>query len=234
MNSPAIQIDNLVKIYETNARTLRVLDSLSLRAMQGEYISIMGPSGSGKTTLFNLIGGLDSPTSGTITIEGQDITQLPPAPLALFRSRRIGTIFQTFNLVPHLTAQENVILPMLFAGETLTAARRHATELLGRVQLDDRLHHFPAQLSGGQQQRIAIARAFANHPAIILADEPTGNLDLQTGRAVIDLLIDMNRDKTVTIITATHDEKMLEFSDRVLFIREGRIEKETTGKNGSL
>ncbi|MFA0751293.1 MAG: hypothetical protein SLRJCFUN_001696, partial [Candidatus Fervidibacter sp.] len=183
------------------------------------------PSGSGKSTLFNMIGGLDKPTSGSVYINEVDLAQLDAYELAWLRCRTIGYIFQTFNLIPVMTALENVTLPMIFAGVPEDERRDRGMELLKRVGLAERWNHKPAELSGGQQQRVAIARALANDPAIILADEPTGNLDLKTGREIIQLLKELNEEKGVTIISATHDLKMLDVSDRVIWIRDGRIAK---------
>jgi len=223
-STPLIVGDQIVKEYTVGSRTVRVLDGLSFRAMRGEYISIIGPSGSGKTTLFNLIGGLDRVTSGIISIEGRDISQLDAGESAQFRCRKIGFIFQTFNLLLHLTALENVMLPMVFADMTVRAAEAKARTILERVGLGDRLRNLGRELSGGQQQRVAIARAFANDPSIILADEPTGNLDLQTGQSIIGLLREMNRERQVTVLTGTHDASMLEISDRILRLVDGRLE----------
>jgi putative ABC transport system ATP-binding protein len=205
--------------------TLRVLKGINLTIYKGEYISIMGPSGSGKSTLFNAIGGLDKPTSGKVFIDEVDVAQLDALELAWLRCRKIGYIFQTFNLIPVMTALENVALPMIFAGLSTAAAQEKAAGILRRVELGHRLFNRPSQLSGGQQQRVAIARAFANDPAIILADEPTGNLDLNTGKAIIGLLREMNRERGVTVISATHDFKMLDVSDRIIWIRDGQIDK---------
>ncbi|MBI4531470.1 MAG: ABC transporter ATP-binding protein [Candidatus Latescibacteria bacterium] len=204
---------------------LAALKGISLEIKAGEYISIMGPSGSGKSTLFNMIGGLDKPTAGRVYIDEVDVAQLDAYELAWLRCRKIGYIFQTFNLIPVMTALENVTLPMVFAGLTSDEARDKGAALLGRVGLGDRLMHKPFELSGGQQQRVAVARAMANDPAIILADEPTGNLDLHTGTEIIELLSEMNRSSGVTIISATHDHKMLSASDRVIWIRDGRIDR---------
>jgi len=204
---------------------LEVLKGIELEISKGEYISIMGPSGSGKTTLFNMIGGLDKPTEGKVYIDEVDVAQLDAYELAWLRCRKIGYIFQTFNLIPVMTALENVMLPMIFAGMTIDDAREKAKKLLETVGLGQRLNHKPFELSGGQQQRVAIARALANDPAIILADEPTGNLDLKTGKEIINLLREMNKEKGVSIITATHDLKMLDVSDRVIWLRDGIIER---------
>jgi putative ABC transport system ATP-binding protein len=220
-----VRTKDLVKEYMMGDTVLRALDRVSLDIRRGEYISIMGPSGSGKTTLFNMIGGLDRPTSGSVFIDEVDIAQLDAYELAWLRCRRIGYIFQTFNLIPVMTALENVTLPMIFAGLTTDEAIEKGVELLKLVGLGERLHHKPSELSGGQQQRVAIARALANDPGIILADEPTGNLDLRTGKEIINLLKKLNREKGVTIISATHDLKMIDVSDRVVWIRDGKIER---------
>ncbi|HDN97779.1 MAG: ABC transporter ATP-binding protein [Candidatus Omnitrophota bacterium] len=215
----------LKKTYMLGKIQLPVLKGIDLEIAKGEYVSIMGPSGSGKTTLFNMIGGLDKPTEGKVYIDEVDIAQLDAYELAWLRCRKIGYIFQTFNLIPVMTALENVMLPMIFAGMTTDEAMEKAKSLLERVGLGNRLNHKPFELSGGQQQRVAIARALANDPAIILADEPTGNLDLKTGKEIINLLREMNKEKKVSVITATHDLKMLDVSDRVIWIRDGMIER---------
>lgn len=201
------------------------LKGVNLEIHAGEYVSIMGPSGSGKSTLFNMIGGLDKPSGGKVFIDEVDISQLDAYELAWLRNRKIGYIFQTFNIIPVMTALENVTLPMTFAGMHSEEATRKGLELLDLVGLGSRHQHKPLELSGGQQQRVAIARSLANDPAIILADEPTGNLDLTTGEDIIDLLQTLSRDRGVTIISATHDYKMLNVSDRVIWIRDGRVDK---------
>ena len=185
----------------------------------------MGPSGSGKSTLFNMIGGLDKPSTGKVFIDEVDVSQLDAYELAWLRCRKIGYIFQTFNIIQVMTALENVTLPMTFAGMRNENAIEKGMELLELVGLADRFQHKPFELSGGQQQRVAIARALANDPAIILADEPTGNLDLTTGEEIITLLKNLSRERGVTIISATHDIKMLNVSDQVVWIRDGRIDK---------
>ena len=216
---------DVTKEYTLGEDTLRVLKGITLTLYKGEYISIMGPSGSGKSTLFNAIGGLDKPTAGKVFIDEVDIAQLDALELAWLRCRKIGYIFQTFNLIPVMTALENVALPMIFAGMSTTDANEKAATILKRVELGHRLFNKPSQLSGGQQQRVAIARAFANDPAIILADEPTGNLDLHTGKTIIELLRQMNKERGVTIISATHDFKMLDVSDRIIWIVDGQIDR---------
>lgn len=211
------------KVYLMGKVEVHALRGITLDIKRGEYISIMGPSGSGKSTLFNMIGGLDKPTSGGVYINEVDLAQLDAYELAWLRCRTIGYIFQTFNLIPVMTALENVTLPMIFAGVPEDERRDRGMELLKRVGLGERWNHKPFELSGGQQQRVAIARALANDPAIILADEPTGNLDLKTGKEIIELLKELNQEKGVTIISATHDLKMIDVSDRVIWIRDGQI-----------
>ena len=220
-----VRTQQVRKVYQMGETTLEALRGIDLEVRAAEYMSIMGPSGSGKTTLFNMVGGLDKPTSGKVYIDEVDVAQLDAYELAWLRCRKIGYIFQTFNLIPVMTALENVTLPMVFAGLTSDEARDKGVKLLTRVGLGDRLMHKPYELSGGQQQRVAVARAMANDPAIILADEPTGNLDLITGREIIELLREMNQDSGVTIISATHDIKMLDVSDRVVRVRDGQIER---------
>lgn len=218
----------MAKSYSLGSTKIEALKSVTMKVRHGEYLAIMGPSGSGKTTLFNVIGAIDKPTRGKIFIDDVDITRLDAFELAWLRCRKIGYIFQTFNLIPVLTAAENVALPAVFAGRSQSQAVNKAKELLTLVGLGDRLNHKPSNLSGGQQQRVAIARALINDPQIILADEPTGNLDLRTGRSVIDLLKNVNEEKNVTVITATHDLKMMGISDRILYLRDGKIEREET------
>jgi putative ABC transport system ATP-binding protein len=211
--------------YTMGAETVHALRGVSISINRGEYISIMGPSGSGKSTLFNMIGGLDKPSEGKVYIDEVDIAQLDAYELAWMRCHKIGYIFQTFNLLPTQTALENVMFPMIIAGLKTDEAQDKAAEILKRVELGHRMLNRPSEMSGGQQQRVAIARAFANDPTIILADEPTGNLDLQTGKLIIELLRDLNREKGVTIISATHDHKMLAVSDRILWIRDGIVDR---------
>ncbi len=220
-----VRTTDVVKTFDLGRHKLEVLKGISLHIEAGRYISIMGPSGSGKSTLFNMIGGLDKPTSGKVFIDEVDIAQLDAYELAWLRCRKIGYIFQTFNLIPVMTALENVTLPMIFAGVGSDECTERGMELLRLVGLEKRYSHKPFELSGGQQQRVAVARALANNPAIILADEPTGNLDLNTGEEIIRLLKQMSSERGVTIISATHDFKMLNVSDEVIWIRDGRIDK---------
>ena len=220
-----VRVSRVVKDFLMGKTKVQVLKGIDLEIKSGEYVSIMGPSGSGKTTLFNMIGGLDKPTAGSVFIDEIDISQLDAYELAWLRCRKIGYIFQTFNIIQVMTALENVTLPMIFAGVPDDAAREKGMELLDLVGLKKRFQHKPFELSGGQQQRVAVARALANDPAIILADEPTGNLDLSTGDEIIQLLKLLSQEKGVTIISATHDLKMLNVSDRVIWISDGKIEK---------
>jgi putative ABC transport system ATP-binding protein len=211
--------------YRMGTEVVQALKGVTVTINRGEYISIMGPSGSGKSTFFNMIGGLDKPSEGKVYIDEVDIAQLDSYELAWMRCRKIGYIFQTFNLIPVMTALENVMLPMIFAGMTTPDAQDKAADILKRVELGHRLMNKPMEMSGGQQQRVAIARAFANDPTIILADEPTGNLDLNTGKLIIESLRQLNKERGVTIISATHDHKMLAVSDRIIWIRDGRVDK---------
>jgi len=224
----SVEVENLSKTYvmgKGGSIKVPAIDEVSFKIKRGEFMLLMGPSGSGKTTLFNMIGGLDKPTEGTVYIDEVDISKLDAYELAWLRNRKIGYIFQTFNLIPVLTAYENVELPMIFAGVDREERDKKVKELLERVGLGERMHHKPNELSGGQQQRVAIARALANDPAIILADEPTGNLDLNTGLEIINLLKELNREKGVTIMTATHDLKLLDVADRILWLRDGKVER---------
>ena len=216
---------DVVKIYRMGDTEVRALDGVDVTISTGEYISIMGPSGSGKTTLFNAIGGLMKPTAGNVFIDEIDVAQLDANELAWLRCRKIGYIFQSYNIVKVMTALENVTLPMLFGGVPPDEAQDRAVDILERVGLGDRLLHTPKELSGGQQQRVAIARAFANNPAIILADEPTANLDIHTGEEIISLMKEMNRERGVTVICSTHDHKMLDISDRIVWMRDGKVQK---------
>ena len=224
-----IELRDLMRHYQMGDEAVRALDGVDLNIGRGEYVSIVGPSGSGKTTLFNLIGGLDKPTEGNVFIDGVDISQLDAYELAWLRCRKIGYIFQSFNLIQVLTALENVALPTVFAGTSNEEGTKKAEKLLEMVGLEDRFNHRPGELSAGQQQRVAIARALANDPAIILADEPTGNLDLNTGMEIIDLLHGLNKTQGLTLIAATHDTKMIKASDRIVWMRDGIVEKVERG-----
>ncbi len=223
---PIIEVRNVTRIYPlSRGHVVRALDGLSLSIPRGSFLSILGPSGSGKSTLFNLIGGLDRPSSGEVRVDGVDLTRLDPEALAAVRCLKVGYIFQTYNLIPALTALQNVAAPMTFAGLTDSEAEERAVLLLEAVGLGKHLHHIPERLSGGQQQRVAIARALANRPSILLADEPTGNLDRRTGEEIIALLCSLREEYGVTLVCATHDLKMISFSDWIAWIRDGRLER---------
>jgi len=213
------------KTFTMGGEAVHALKGVDFKVARGEYVAIMGPSGSGKSTLFNAIGGLDKPNAGKVFIDEVDIAALSTYELAWLRCHKIGYIFQTFNLIPVATALDNVMLPMLFADVPQSEAQDRAVDLLKKVGLGERILHKPVQMSGGQQQRVAVARALANNPAIVLADEPTGNLDSNTGRQIIELLREINERDGVTIITATHDYKMLSVSDRIAWLSDGMIER---------
>ena len=218
-------VKDVKRLYKLGDEEVWALNGVSLDIQRGEYLSIMGPSGSGKSTLFNMIGALDIPTSGTIEFMGADLFDLPEERQAWIRCNQVGYIFQTFNLIMVMTALENVALPMVLRNESDEVAHAKAAKILERVGLGHRLDHLPDQLSGGQRQRVAIARSLANSPAVILADEPTGNLDSRTGSEIIALLKSLQAEDKVTIITATHDDKMLDVSDRIVWIRDGVIDR---------
>ncbi len=215
-----VETRDLIKVYGDGAQ-VRALDGVSLRIERGEFVSVMGPSGSGKSTLLNMLGALDRPTEGTVLVNGQDMAKVRN--LDTFRARTVGFIFQMHNLIPTLTARENVEVPM--RGQPIGARKRHrrAKELLELVGLADRVNHLPNQLSGGERQRVAIARSLANQPAIVLADEPTGNLDSQSGADVIALMHRLNRELGTTFIAVTHDPAVARQTDRILIMRDGSI-----------
>ena len=216
-----IEITKLVKTLRGGGHEVEILKSLDLTVPTGQLLAITGESGSGKTTLLSLIAGLDTPTSGQIVIDGQDITKLDEDELALLRGKRFGFIFQNFHLIPTLTALENVVLAAELT--TTPGATKKATDLLGTVGLSDRLHHYPVQLSGGEQQRLSLARAFVNEPDIILADEPTGNLDSKNSDHIIELMLELHRVKQATIILVTHELHVAEGSQRILTLADGQI-----------
>ena len=220
-----IQARNVEKHYGIGDAVVKALNGINLDIYRGEYLSIMGPSGSGKSTFFNMVGGLDLPSVGGVTIDGYNLLDLSQSQLAWLRCNRIGYVFQSFNLVTVMTALENVTLPMFLKGLDDEEANTLGMEILKKVGLEDRWDHKPHELSGGQQQRVAIARALANKPKIILADEPTGNLDIKTGEEIIQILKTLCEENQTTVITATHDIKMLNISTRVVWILDGKIEK---------
>ena len=216
-----IKITRLVKTLHGGGHAVEILKSLDLTVPDGQFLAITGQSGSGKTTLLSLIAGLDTPTQGQIFIDGQDITKLNEDELALLRGKRFGFIFQNFHLIPTLTALENVVLAAEL--NNTPGATKKANDLLGTVGLGDRLHHYPVQLSGGEQQRLSLARAFVNDPDIILADEPTGNLDSKNSERIIELLLELHRVKHATIILVTHEMHVAERSERILTLTDGQI-----------
>lgn len=219
-----IAVRHLSMRLTAGGRPVTILDDVTLSIPPKQMVAVMGPSGSGKSTLLGLIAGLDRPTEGTIILDGSDITTLSESRMARFRRIKIGYIFQSFHLIPTLTAFENVLVPLELAGDA--AAKAVAIELLHAVGLQDRVHHYPVQLSGGEQQRVAVARAFACRPPILLADEPTGNLDSQTGRHVMDLLLSLHRDYGTTLVLVTHDRAIASLMHRVIALRDGRIESD--------
>jgi putative ABC transport system ATP-binding protein len=215
-----IELRGVSKTVQSGDRPLTILHPLDYTIPSGQFVAVVGPSGSGKSTLLGLLAGLDSPTTGSILIDGVDITTLSEDGLAKLRGDSIGFVFQFFHLVPSLTAFENVLIPMEIAGRRDAAAR--ARTLLAEVELTDRAHHYPSQLSGGEQQRVAIARALANDPPIVLADEPTGNLDSTTGRLIMELLLNVRRARTATLVLVTHDAELAALADTRLVLRDGR------------
>jgi putative ABC transport system ATP-binding protein len=216
-----IQLIDVSKVVPSGNESLTILHSLDLEIARGEFVSIIGPSGSGKSTLLGLIAGLDAPSSGRILLEGQEITRMTEDQLAVLRGDLVGFIFQSFHLIPSLTAFENILVPMEIKG--VVGARSRAQSLLEEVGLQDRGHHYPSQLSGGEQQRVAIARAFANNPRILLADEPTGNLDSRNGSHIFDLLLRINRERGATLVLVTHDDALANLADRRISLRDGRV-----------
>jgi len=220
-----IALKHVTMRLQAGGLPVTILDDISLEIPEKQVVAIVGPSGSGKTTLLGLVAGLDKPTAGTIWLDGVDITTLTDSEMARFRRQKVGYIFQAFHLIPTLTALENVAVPLELSGEP--QAEQRATQLLEAVGLQDRGRHYPVQLSGGEQQRVAVARAFACRPPILLADEPTGNLDSVTGQQVIDLIISMNRDQGSTLVLVTHDPALASFAERTIALRDGRIESDS-------
>jgi putative ABC transport system ATP-binding protein len=227
-----LEASQVRKLYQMGEVTVSALDGVSLAVEKGEFVAIMGPSGSGKSTLLHLLGGLDGPSDGEITLAGQPLSRLSDDEATVVRRRKVGFIFQFYNLLPTLTAEENVALPLLIDGQGLDRHRAKVARLLDLVGLGDRKGHKPDQLSGGQQQRVAIARAFVNDPEIVLADEPTGNLDSKSGHAILELLRRTCDELSATIVMVTHDPRAASFSDRVVFIKDGRLVKELRNPRG--
>ncbi len=220
-----IKAENLSKIYRPDTLPVRALDGVTISIKPGEYVAIMGPSGSGKSTFMNLIGCLDKPTSGSYWLDGQEISQVTADELAFIRNKKIGFVFQNFNLLPRMTALRNVELPMLYAGVNKQKRLELAREALGKVGMLDRLDHRPTELSGGQNQRVAIARALVNHPKVLLADEPTGNLDSKTSEEIMNIFTQLHKEDT-TIVLVTHEPDIARYSQRIIHFRDGVIEKE--------
>ena len=226
--TPAIETRALTRQFRSGPRTITVLDDVSLSIAHGEFVAIMGPSGSGKSTLLALLAGLDRPTSGSVLIDNEPIESLGEDRLAMLRRKKIGFVFQSFHLLANFTAVENVMLPLELLGAP--SPRPRATELLQKVGLGDRGHHYPSQLSGGEQQRVALARAFAPDPPVLLADEPTGNLDSANGKNVLDLMFQLRRDHGTTLVLVTHDPNLAALSDRVIRLRDGRVVETTVNR----
>lgn len=225
MANPLINIKKLKRDFQLGNETIHVLKGIDLQINKGEYVALMGPSGSGKSTLMNLLGCLDTPTSGTYILNGNDVSTMHDDDLAEIRNKEIGFVFQTFNLLPRTTALDNVALPMIYAGYSKTERNERATEVLTQVNLSDRMDHQPNQLSGGQRQRVAIARALVNKPSIILADEPTGNLDSKTSVEIMNLFNDIHK-KGNTVILVTHEEDIAQYAHRIIRLRDGMIESD--------
>lgn len=226
-----LELDNVEKTYDMGkAGPLTVLKKINLKINKGDFVAITGPSGSGKSTMMNLVGALDTPTKGAVYLKNKNIAEMSESSLAELRAETIGFIFQQFNLIPTLSALQNVALPMEFIDEKTSYAKKRAKHFLNILGLGDRIHHKPNELSGGQQQRVAVARALANDPEIILADEPTGNLDSKTGKFVMDFLHDLNSKEGKTVILITHDLHLVKYAKRIIYLKDGMIIKDT--KNG--
>jgi putative ABC transport system ATP-binding protein len=222
MAEPLLKVEGLSKDYYVGSQVVHALRGISAEVARGEFVAVMGPSGSGKSTFMNLLGCLDKPTGGRYVLEGEDISSLRSDQLARIRNRRIGFVFQTFNLLPRTTALDNVCLPLMYGGVSRRKRTRKAEAVLETVGLSDRSHHLPTQLSGGQQQRVAIARALVNDPALILADEPTGALDTRTGREIMAVLQRLNREG-ITVVLVTHEKEIAQFARRSILFRDGHI-----------
>jgi len=226
IDTPAVRAENLHKAFVLGSNAVGALRGVDLSIARGEFVAVMGPSGCGKTTLLNLVGGIDVPSRGAVWVDGVEISRLYDDQLTDLRRDRLGYVFQFYNLIPTLTARENVETPMQFQGKSRSERRERAAALLSRVGLADRADHKPAELSGGEQQRVAIARALANDPALVLLDEPTGDLDSATGKEILGLLQKLNREEKVTLMVATHDAAVAAISSRVVKLRDGKIESD--------
>ena len=223
IQAPIIKLEDVWKVYQLGKVELAAIRGISLEVAPGAFFTIMGPSGSGKSTLLNMIGALDSPTKGKIFLKGKDISKLTENQLSQLRGKTIGFVFQEFNILPNLTALENVMLPMIFQGKSESERKKRAKELLISVGLEDRIFHLPAELSAGERQRVAIARAFANDPELVIADEPTGNLDSVTGKKIMEILTDFHQKEGKTIVVVTHDPNIANYSEEIINIKDGQI-----------
>lgn len=222
IDEPILEVRGLLKSIDSGTHRVDILRGISFAVERGRFVAIMGPSGSGKSTLLGLLAGLDTPSAGQVILDGQEIQDLAEDDMAVLRGRKIGFVFQSYQLVPTLTAEENVLLPLDLAGDGFAGAAR-ARGLLERVGLADRFDHYPVQLSGGEQQRVALARAFVGRPPLILADEPTGNLDSANGKHVLDMLVELNRSEGTTLVLVTHDRELAARADRLITLHDGRI-----------
>jgi putative ABC transport system ATP-binding protein len=225
-DTPAVRAENLHKSFVLGSNAVGALRGVDFAVARGEFVAVMGPSGCGKTTLLNLVGGIDVPSRGSVWVDGVEISRLSDDELTDLRRDRLGYVFQFYNLIPTLTARENIETPMQFRGKSKSERRERAASLLARVGLGDRADHKPSELSGGEQQRVAIARALANDPALVLLDEPTGDLDSATGKEILGLLQKLNREEKVTLMVATHDAAVAAISSRVVKLRDGKIESD--------
>lgn len=222
IDNPILEVRGLLKSIDSGTHRVDILRGISFAVERGQFVAIMGPSGSGKSTLLGLLAGLDTPSAGKVILDGQEIQDLAEDDMAVLRGRKIGFVFQSYQLVPTLTAEENVLLPLDLAGDGFAGAER-ARGLLERVGLADRFDHYPVQLSGGEQQRVALARAFVGRPPLILADEPTGNLDSANGKHVLDMLVELNRSEGATLVLVTHNRELAARADRLVTLHDGRI-----------
>ena len=222
-SEPIIKLENVWKVYQLGKVELNALRGISLDINRGDFVTIMGPSGSGKSTLLNMIGSLDFPTKGKVFLKGKDISSMSENQLSQLRGRTIGFVFQEFNLLPNLDVLENVTLPMVFQGVSLGQRKARAEELASSLGLEERILHQPAELSGGERQRVAIARAFANNPEVVIADEPTGNLDSITGKRVMEILADFHNKEGKTVVVVTHDPNIAGYSEKIVNIKDGQI-----------
>jgi putative ABC transport system ATP-binding protein len=220
---PILEVKNVTKAIDTGTHRVEILRGIDFEIPQGQFVAIMGASGSGKSTLLGLLAGLDSPTTGAIILDGVDITGLSEDKLALVRGRKIGFVFQSYQLIPTLTAEENVLLPHELAGGDIRTGLTRARDLLKNVGLEDRFDHYPVQLSGGEQQRVALARAFMSKPPVLMADEPTGNLDSVNGKLVLELLLSLNQREGTTLILVTHDQSLAARADRIISLQDGKV-----------